>query len=103
MLKAEAPFPINYSDGSTGRSPHFTKWYNDLLPAYRADIDKRTPSAMSSGQAARQIIDSVEKQGKRGAKIWIGTMAWVFRWIWPLLSTAKGDKINADIVHLDLL
>lgn len=56
---------------------------------------------MSAGEAARQIVDAVE--AKRGGKMWVGAMAWIFRWVWPLLSTARQDKINGDLLHVDIL
>jgi hypothetical protein len=56
---------------------------------------------MSATKAAEQIIDAVEAQVS--GKIWVGTMAWIFKWLWPLLSTARQDKINGDLLHVEMI
>ena len=99
MLRAENPCPLSLPDPS--RSPHFAKWYSTISPTYRKDIEKRYPQAMSASKAAAQIVDSVE--GGTSGKIWVGTMAWVFRCVWPFMSTWRQDKINSDLLHMEML
>lgn len=99
MLRAEDPFPLDLPKAQ--RSTYFSEWYNSISGLYRKDIEKRYDSAMSAETAARQIIDAIEH--KVSGKIWVGAMAWIFKWIWPLLSTARQDKINSDLLHLDIL
>ncbi|WWD21751.1 hypothetical protein CI109_106238 [Kwoniella shandongensis] len=100
MLRAENPFPITLPPSE--RSSSFATWYTTIAPLYRKDIEKRSVQAMSARKAAEQIIDAVEKRDG-GGKIWVGTMAWIFRWVWPVLSTWRQDKINSDLLHVDLL
>lgn len=99
MLRAENPFPLDLPQKQ--RSSYFSKWYEEISGKYRKDIEKRYDSAMSAAQAAKQIVDAVEAQ--TGGKIWVGTMAWVFRWIYPLLSTARQDKMGSDLLHVEML
>lgn len=99
MLRAEDPFPLDLPPKQ--RSSFFTKWYTEISGTYRKDIEKRYDSAMSAEKASKQIIDAVEN--RVSGKIWVGTMAWIFRWMWPLLSTARQDKINGDLLHVQLL
>lgn len=99
MLRAENPFLLDLPDNR--RSPYFSKWYDAISSTYRKDIEKRYDSAMSASKASRHIIDAVEAQAS--GKIWVGTMAWIFKWIWPLLSTARQDKINGDLLHVEML
>lgn len=99
MLRAEDPFPVVVSQEN--RSPYFAKWYTDIAPRYRKDIEARYDSAMSSSKAAEQIIDAVE--ARTSGKIWVGSMAWIFKWLWPFLSVARQDKINSDLLHIDML
>ena len=98
MLRAEDPFDLNLQ--STQRSTAFEKWYTEIQPKYRQDLEKRSKDAMSASVAAETIIKRVTQ--RREGKIWVGTMAWIFRWVWPFLSTRHQDKINCDwrIVHL---
>ncbi|CAO2655984.1 Nn.00g047870.m01.CDS01 [Neocucurbitaria sp. VM-36] len=99
MLRAEDPFPLELP--LEQRSPYFSKWYDDISSRYRKDTEKRYDTAMSASKAAKQIIDAVE--ARSSGKIWVGTMAWIFRWLWPLLSTAMQDKINGDLLHVEML
>lgn len=99
MLRAENPFPLDLPKQQ--RSPYFTQWYESISSKYRKDIEGRYDSAMSASEASKQIIDAVE--ARRNGKIWVGTMAWIFRWLWPVLSTARQDKINSDLLHVDML
>ena len=99
MLRAEAPFPLDLPEKE--RSPYFSKWYSDIDIKYRSDIEQRYKSAMAASTAAKHIIGAVESRNQ--GKIWVGSMAWIFRWIWPLLSTAKQDKINGDLLHVRML
>lgn len=99
MLRAENPFPLDLKQ--TQLSRHFSKWYDSISGIYRKDIEKRYDSAMSATQAAKLIVDAVE--ARTSGKIWVGTSAWVFRWIWPLLSTARQDKMSGDILHVEML
>ncbi len=99
MLRAENPFLLDLPQEK--RSPLFSKWYDSISPRYRGDIEKRYDSAMSASQASKQIIDAVE--ARSSGKIWVGTMAWIFRWMWPLLSTSRQDKINSDLLHVEML
>ena len=99
MLRAEDPFPLDLPQEQ--RSSYFLKWYDGISSRYRKDIENRYESAMSASKASKQIIDAVEA-GASG-KIWVGAMAWIFRWIWPLLSTARQDKINSDLLHVEMV
>lgn len=99
MLRAEKPFELSLPEPE--RSSHFRPWYTSIAPKYRGDIEKRQKDAMSASTAAKQILDAVDS-GTSG-KIWAGAMAWIFRWLWPLLSTARQDKINSDLVHVKML
>jgi hypothetical protein len=99
MLQAKDPFPLDLPEQQ--RSPYFSAWYDEIYSKYRQDIEKRYDSAMSSSEAAKCIIDAVE--ARTSGKIWVGTMSWIFRWIWPLLSTARQDSLNSDLVHVKLL
>ncbi|KAF2155484.1 NAD(P)-binding protein [Myriangium duriaei CBS 260.36] len=99
MLRAEDPFPVSLPEGQ--RLPYYSKWYSHLAARYRSDIEKRYNEAMPASEAARQIVDAVVA-GLAG-KIWAGSMAWFFRWIWPLLSVRRQDSINSSLLHLDML
>lgn len=99
MLRAEDPFSLDLPPKQ--RSPYFSKWYDEISSKYRKDIEGRYDSAMSASKASKQIIDAVE--ARTSGKIWVGTMAWVFRWMWPFLSTARQDKINGDLLHVEML
>ena len=99
LLRAEKPFSIELPQSQ--RSPYYTKWYDSMSSIYRGDVEKRYDSAMAASEASRQIIDTVEA-GNSG-KVWVGSMAWIFRWLWPLLSVARQDKINSDLLHVDML
>lgn len=99
MLRAENPFPLDLP--APQRSPYFSQWYEGISGVYRRDIEGRYDSAMSAPEASRQIVDAVE--ARKSGKIWVGTMAWIFRWMWPVLSTARQDKINGDLLHVDML
>lgn len=99
MLRAENPFLLDRP--AKQRSPYFSKWYDAISGRYRQDIEKRYDSAMSASTASKQIIDAVE--ARTSGKIWVGSMAWIFRWMWPLLSTARQDKINSDLLHVEML
>ena len=99
MLRAENPFEVSLPEPE--RSPPFKPWYTAIAPKYRNDIQSRYKDAMSASAAAKQIIAAVER-GTSG-KIWAGAMAWIFRWLWPLLSTYRQDKINSDLVHVGML
>ena len=99
MLRTENPFPLDLPQKQ--RSPYFFKWYDGISSKYRRDIEKRYDSAMSASNASKQIIDAVE--ARKSGKIWVGTMAWVFRWMWPMLSTARQDKINGESLHVEML
>ena len=99
MLRAENPFPLDLPQDQ--RSPHFSNWYDGISSRYRKDIEKRYDAAMSASKASKQIIDAVE--ARTSGKIWVGSMAWIFQWMWPLLSTARQDKINSDLLHVEML
>lgn len=99
MLRAENPFPLDLPQEQ--RSHYFSKWYDDMSSRYRRDIENRYDSAMSASDASEQIIGAVE--ARTSGKIWVGTMAWIFRWMWPLLSTARQDKINSDLLHVEMI
>jgi hypothetical protein len=99
MLRAEEPFPLSLPEAQ--QSAYFSTWYRDISRHYRGDVEKRYNSAMSATQAAQQIISAVE--ANRSGKIWVGSMAWIFKWVWPLLSTWRQDKINNDLLHVELL
>ena len=99
MLRAEDPFALGLPQDQ--RSPHFSKWYDNISSRYRRDIEKRYDGAMSASKASEQIIDAVE--ARNVGKIWVGSMAWIFKWMWPLLSTARQDKINGDLLHVEML
>ncbi|WWC59707.1 uncharacterized protein I303_102269 [Kwoniella dejecticola CBS 10117] len=99
MLRGENPFDLQVPESL--RSPHFARWYSTIAPRYRSDLVERSKKAMPASTAAQQIIDHIEKEGNK--KIWIGTMAWIFRWLWPFLSTARQDQINNDLLHVHLL
>lgn len=99
MLRAENPFPLDLPEEQ--RSPYFSKWYEGISSKYRKDIEVRYDSAMSASAASKQIIDAVE--ARSNGKIWVGSMAWIFKWMWPLLSTWRQDKINGDLLHVDML
>ncbi|KAF2631069.1 NAD(P)-binding protein [Macroventuria anomochaeta] len=99
MLRAENPFPLDLPKEQ--RSLYFSKWYDGISSRYRKDIEERYDAAISSTKAAEQIIDAVEAQVS--GKIWVGTMAWIFKWLWPLLSTARQDKINGGLLHVEML
>lgn len=99
MLRAENP--LSLTGPPEERSPYFSKWYDTISEKYRKDIEGRYDSAMSASDASKQIIDAVVA-GSSG-KIWVGSMAWIFRWLWPLLSTARQDKINGDLLHVSML
>ena len=109
MLRAENPFPLELPTAQ--RSSYFSAWYDAISARYRGDIEKRYDSAMSASRAARQIIDAVHKGQSKAisgtnwgsGKIWVGSMAWIFRWIWPLLSTSRQDRINGDLLHVEIL
>ena len=99
MLRAENPFPLDLPREQ--RSPYFSKWYDVISSRYRKDIERRYDTAMSATKAAEQIVDAVEAQVS--GKIWVGTMAWIFKWLWPLLSTARQDKINGSLLHVEMI
>jgi hypothetical protein len=99
MLRAENPFPVDLPKEE--RSTYFSQWYDVISSRYRKDIEKRYDSAISASKAAEQIVDAVE--ARYSGKIWVGTMAWMFRWLWPLLSTARQDSINGDLLHVKML
>ncbi len=99
MLRAEAPFSLDLPEKE--RSPFLSKWYSDIDTKYRRDIEQRYRSAMAASTAAKQIIGAVESPTQ--GKIWVGSMAWIFQWLWPWLSTARQDKINGDLLHVKML
>lgn len=99
MLRAENPFPLDLPEEN--RSAYYSKWYDGISSRYRGDVEKRYDSAMSASQASEEIIDAVE--ARVSGKIWVGTLAWIFRWVWPLLSTTRQDKINRELLHLEML
>lgn len=99
MLRVENPFSLALPQEQ--RSPYFLKWYDGISSKYRSDIEKRYDAAMSASDASKRIIDAVE--ARTSGKIWVGTMAWIFRWMWPMLSTARQDKINGDLLHVEML
>ena len=99
MLRAENPFPLDLPQDQ--RSRYFSKWYDKISGRYRKDIEKRYDTAMSASKAAEQNINAVE--ARASGKIWVGTMAWIFKWKWPFLPTARQDKINNDLLHVEML
>jgi hypothetical protein len=99
MLRAKDPFPLDLPPPQ--RSLCFSAWYEEMYSKYRRDIEKRYDAAMSSSEAAMRIIDAVE--ARISGKIWVGTMSWIFRWIWPFLSTARQDSLNSDLLHMKIL
>ena len=99
MLKGKNTYFLNLPEGQ--RSRFFPSYYSTIAPRYRDELNKRSESAMSASLAAKQIIDAVE--WRTSGKIYVGTMAWIFRWIWPFLSTSRQDKINGDLLHVELL
>nr|XP_019008253.1 uncharacterized protein I206_06808 [Kwoniella pini CBS 10737]OCF47034.1 hypothetical protein I206_06808 [Kwoniella pini CBS 10737] len=99
MLRGENPYRADLPEAQ--RSPHFSRWYSTIAPRYRNDLVELSKKAMPASKAAKQIIDAIDNEGS--LKIWIGTMAWIFRWMWPYLSTARQDKINRDLLHVNML